>query len=48
MTNQAMVSRFMIYKDFIYNVRHDLRVNNHDTDALFLEIINEESKKYFY
>ena len=36
-----------IHKEFIYNIGHDLSVNDEDTEALCLEIINQKSKKYF-
>ena len=33
-----------LHKDFIYNIRDDLSVNNDDTEALSLEIINQNQK----
>ena len=33
-----------IHKELIYNIRHDLSVNDEDTEALYLEIINQKSK----
>ena len=33
-----------IHKELIYNIRHDLSVNDEDTEALCLEIINQKSK----
>ena len=31
----------------VYNIRHDLSVNNEDTEALCLEIIHQKSKNIF-
>ena len=36
-----------IHKELIYNIRHDLSVNDEDTEALCLEIINQKSKNLF-
>ena len=37
----------VIHKELIYNIRHDLGVNDEDTLALCLEIINQKSKNIF-
>ena len=36
-----------IHKQLLYNIRHDLSVNDDDTEALFLEIRNQKSKNIF-
>ena len=36
-----------IRKDLIFNIRHELSVNNDDTKLLCLEIINQKSKNIF-
>ena len=36
-----------IHKELIYNISHDLSVNNENTEALYLEIINQKSKSIF-
>ena len=36
-----------IHKELIYNIRHDLSVNDEDNEALCLEIINQKSKNIF-
>ena len=36
-----------IHKGLIYNIRHDLSVNDEDTEVLCLEIINQKSNKIF-
>ena len=36
-----------IHKELIYNIRHDLSINDEDTEALSLEIINQKSKNIF-
>ena len=39
MAKQLVVSQLLIHKDLIYNIRHNLSVNN-DTEALYLNMIN--------
>ena len=34
-------------RDLIFNIRHELSVNNDDTKLLCLEIINQKSKNIF-
>ena len=46
MAKQLMVSQLLIHKDLIYNIRHNLSVNN-DTEALYLNMINQKSKNIF-
>ena len=36
-----------IHKKLIFKIRHDLSVNDEDTEALCLEIINQKSKNIF-
>ena len=36
-----------IRKDLIFNIRHELSVNNDNTKLLCLEIINQKSKNIF-
>ena len=36
-----------IHKELIYNIRHDISVNDEDTEALCLEIINQKPKNIF-
>ena len=36
-----------IQRDLIFNIRHELSVNNDDTKLLCLEIINQKSKNIF-
>ena len=36
-----------IHKQLLYNIRHDLSVDDDDTEALFLEIRNQKSKNIF-
>ena len=36
-----------IHKELIYNISHDLSVNDEDTEALCLDIINQKSKNVF-
>ena len=36
-----------VHKELICNIRHDLSINDDDTEALFLEIINQKSKNIF-
>ena len=36
-----------IHNELIYTIRHDLSVNNEDTEALCLEIINQKLKNIF-
>ena len=36
-----------IHKELIYNIRHDLSVKDEDTEALYLEIINQKSTNIF-
>ena len=36
-----------IHMELIYNIRHDLSLNDEDSEALCLEIINQKSKNIF-
>ena len=44
---QVRMSKRFIHKQLIYNKRYDLSVNDEDTEALCLELINQKSENTF-
>ena len=45
--DSGITRNIFIHKELIYNVRHDISVNNEDIEAVCLIIINQKSKNIF-